>query len=125
MVQLAPAARLAPNSVTEFEPSAAVRVPLQVLVRPLGDATIKPAGNVSVKPIPLRAMVSEFAMVKVKVVFWFTSRLVARKAFISAGGSKAENWKVPDRKTFEGVAAGTMVGKIREVPTSKRPVPTN
>src|SRR5215469_16696690 len=52
-VQLAPGARLELARETEPEPAAAVAVPVQLLVKPLGVATTRPAGRVSVKVMPL------------------------------------------------------------------------
>ena len=53
MVQLAPGARLAPDSEIEDDPATAVGVVLQVLLKPLGVATTSPAGRLSVKEIAL------------------------------------------------------------------------
>src|SRR5712691_8943118 len=69
-VQLAPAARLAPERDTDEEPSAAVAVPLQVLLRFPGVATISVAGaavgRLSVNAMPFSVM-SVFGLLMLKV----------------------------------------------------------
>jgi hypothetical protein len=50
-----PAARVAPDRLTTFEPAVAVIVPPpQEPVNPFGVETTRPAGNVSLKPMPLK-----------------------------------------------------------------------
>ena len=49
IVHEAPGARLAPDRLTEEDPSTAVAVPLHVLFRLPGVATTRPAGRVSLK----------------------------------------------------------------------------
>src|SRR5580693_8232806 len=82
-VQEAPAARLAPDRLTLFEPAAAVIVPApQLPVNPLGVDTVSPDGKVSVKPMPFKE-VAELGLdkLKVSVVVPFNATLVAPKAF--------------------------------------------
>ena len=57
MVQEALAASVPLERVTEPEPAAAVTVPLQVVLRPLGVATTRPAGSASLKLTPVRPRV--------------------------------------------------------------------
>lgn len=53
--QEVPGSRLAPDKLTEEEPSAAVAVPVHVVVRFPGVATIRPSGKLSVNATPLMA----------------------------------------------------------------------
>ena len=86
-MQLAPGARLAPDKLMEPDPATAVGVVLQVLVKPLGVATIRPAGRLSVNAIPFNvrlALVLE--TVKVSDVVPFSGIVVAPKALAIVGG---------------------------------------
>lgn len=87
-VQEAPAARLAPERLTLFEPAAAVIVPPpQLPARPLGDATPRPDGKGSVKPMPLKEIaVLGFDRLKVSDVVPFNETLAAPKTFAIVGG---------------------------------------
>src|SRR5580700_7517174 len=97
-VQEAPAARLAPERPTLFEPAAAVIVPPpQLPARPLGVATVSPDGKASVKPIPLNEIaVFGFDRLKVRDVLPFNDTLAAPKTFAIAGGKLAGGGGVPD-----------------------------
>jgi len=53
--QEVPGSRLASDKLTEEEPSAAVAVPLHVVIKFPGVATTRPSGRVSVKATPLIA----------------------------------------------------------------------
>lgn len=55
-VQEAPAASVAPDRLTKDAPVAAAAVPVQVVVKPLGVATISPVGKLSLNPTPLSAI---------------------------------------------------------------------
>jgi hypothetical protein len=81
------AARLAPDKLTEEDPSAAVAVPSQVVVRLPGVDTTSPAGRLSVnaRPFTDRAP-SVFVMVKLKLVEPFRGIVVAPNAFTMEGG---------------------------------------
>jgi hypothetical protein len=58
-VQLADAAGVAPDRLTEPEPAVAVIVPApHEPVSPFGVVTTRPAGNVSVNPTPLSDVVA-------------------------------------------------------------------
>jgi hypothetical protein len=86
-----PAAKVAAERLTLFEPAAAVIVPpAQVPVNPLGVATVSPDGKVSVKPTPLREMPAlGFDRLKVSIVVPFSATLAAPKIFEMAGGNLA------------------------------------
>jgi hypothetical protein len=87
-LQEAPAASVAPNKLTEDEPLAAVAAPPQVLLNPLGVATISPRGRLSVKAIPvnLRTMLG-LVIVNDNVVVALSAMLAAPKDFTMPGGS--------------------------------------
>src|SRR5258706_601745 len=82
-VQLAVAANVPPDRLTEPEPATAVAVPPQVLLRLLGVATTSPAGRISVKAIPLSAtVVFGLLMVKVSDVAPFSGIWAAPNALL-------------------------------------------
>jgi hypothetical protein len=87
-VQLAPAARDAPDKLTVDAPAVAVIVPeSQAPVSPLGVETTNPAGSVSVKAIPVRApAVFGLVTVKLRLVLRPTPRVAAPKLFAMVGG---------------------------------------
>src|SRR5260221_96523 len=88
IMQLVFGATLAPLKLTVDEPSAAVAVPLHVLFRLPGVATISPAGKLSVKatPVSVRFWLLLLSMVKVRLVVPFSGMLAAPKAFAMCGG---------------------------------------
>ena len=87
MVQEPFAARAPPVSEMEPEPAAAVTMPPQVLVRPLGVATTKPAGSESLNATPLRAsVVFGLLMLNVRDVELFSRMLAAPNALLMVGG---------------------------------------
>ena len=87
-VQDAPAARDAPDRLTEDAPAVAVMVPAsQVPVITLGVETTNPAGKVSVKAMPVKPP-TEFGFVTIKprLVLPPTPRVAAPKLFMIVGG---------------------------------------
>jgi hypothetical protein len=88
-VQVALAARAAPESETVPDAAVAVKVPPpHEPVSPLGVATTKPAGKLSVKAIPLRAdPLFGFARLNVRVVFPFSATIGTPKALPIVGGA--------------------------------------
>ena len=87
MLHEALAARVPAERLTEPEPAVAVVVPVQVVVNPLGVATISPAGRVSIKDNP----VSEEAalgllMLNVNDVVPLSVMLPAPKVLVMLGG---------------------------------------
>src|SRR5271155_738685 len=97
-VQEAPAARLAPERLTRFEPAAAAIVPPpQLPAMLLGDATVSPEGRASVKPMPLKEIVVfGFDRLKLRDVMPFNDTLAAPKTFAIVGGKLAGGGGVPD-----------------------------
>jgi hypothetical protein len=86
-VQLALAARVPPDRLTDPAPAVAVAVPPQVLLRPGVEATTKPAGRVSVKASPVSAKpLLGLLRLKVNEVVPFSGMFDAPKAFVMAGG---------------------------------------
>src|SRR5258708_20442414 len=86
-VQLAVAAKVAVDKLTEPEPGSAVAVPPHVLFRLFGFATTNPAGRLSVKAIPLSAtFVFGLLMVNVSDVVPFNGICAAPKALAIVGG---------------------------------------
>lgn len=85
-------ARVAAPKLTAELPAVAVVVPLQVLVKPLGVATIKPAGKLSVKATPVKEMelVAGLTIVKEREVKPFTGIVAAPKVFVIVGGAATE-----------------------------------
>ena len=84
-MQLAPGARLAPDS--ETEPAAAVAVPVQSPPKPLGVATISPAGRLSVNAIPFNVWFwLALETVKVRLVVPFSGIVAAPNALRICGG---------------------------------------
>ena len=83
----APGARLAPVSDTDDDPSAAVAVPPQVLVRFPGVATIRPLGRESVNATPLSVRLA-FVLVRVNVrlVVPLSGMVAAPKTLAILGG---------------------------------------
>lgn len=69
---------LPPVREMELEPVTAVRVPLQVLIKPLGVATTRPAGRVSVKAKPV-CDPKPMPMVKLRLVEPFRAMAAAPK----------------------------------------------
>src|SRR2546427_2312651 len=87
MVQEEPGAREAPVKLTLEDPSAAVAVPLQVLLRSPGVATTKPLGRLSVKAVPFRVRLALVLLrVNVRLVVPFNGIVAAPKAFAMVGG---------------------------------------
>src|SRR5260221_653752 len=87
-VQLAVAANVPPDRLTEPEPATAVAVPPQVLLRLLGVATTSPAGRMSVKAIPLSAtVVFGLLMVKVSDVVPFSAIVEGLNTLAIEGGA--------------------------------------
>lgn len=86
-MQLAPAASVPPDKLTEEAPAVAVAVPPQELVRPGVGATTRPAGRLSVNAMPFN---TEFTLllviVKVRLVVPFKGMVAAPKAFAMEGG---------------------------------------
>jgi hypothetical protein len=81
------AASVPPARLIEPEPAAAVAVPPQLLVSPLGVATCRPAGRVSVNATPVSArFVFGLLMLKVNDVLAFSRMLAAPKVFVIVGG---------------------------------------
>jgi hypothetical protein len=88
----APTARLAPDKLTVEDPSAAVAVPSQVLVRLPGVDTTSPAGKLSVNARPFTDKVaSVLVMVKLRPVEPFRGIAVAPNAFTMVGGLGGAN----------------------------------
>ncbi len=86
-VQLALAANVPADKLTEPDPAAAVAVPPHVLFRFGVEATTSPAGKLSVKAIPVRLrLVFGFWMVNVSEVVPFSGICAAPNAFVIAGG---------------------------------------
>lgn len=82
----APAPRLAPVSVTEDDPFAAVAVPPQVLFRLPGVATTRPAGRLSVNATPFRVkLVFVLLRVNVRLVVPFSGMVAAPNALAMVG----------------------------------------
>jgi hypothetical protein len=96
-VQDAAAASVTPESTMLLEPPVAVTVPPQVVLRPLGVATVMPVGSVSVNPIPERetGLGLGFVTVKVKVALEFNGPLGALNAFVTVGGPATSSDAVP------------------------------
>src|SRR5947209_5830131 len=87
MVQEEPGAREAPVKLTLEDPSAAVAVPLQVLLRSPGVATTKPLGRLSVKAVPFRVKLALVLLrVNVRLVVPFNGIVAAPKTFATVGG---------------------------------------
>ena len=83
----APGARLELESATEDDPSAAVAVPVHVVLGFPGVATTKPAGRLSVKVIPLSVWFWLVLLtVKVRLVVPFSGIVDAPKLFTMCGG---------------------------------------
>src|SRR5260221_14557443 len=88
-VQELAAATVPPARVTMFVPAVAVATPPQVLVSPLGVATINAPGKVSVNATPVSATVfaAGLVMVRVNVVLLPTTMLAAPNALAMDGGA--------------------------------------
>ena len=94
-VQLALAAIVAADKLTDPDPAAAVAVPPQVLVRFGVDATTRPAGKLSVKATPFNVtFVFGFWMLNVSEVVPFSGMLAAPKALAMAGGEATVRFAV-------------------------------
>jgi hypothetical protein len=103
--QDAPAARLAPARLTVEDPSAAVAVPLHVLVRLPGVETVKPVGRLSVNAKPFTARVaSVLVSVKLRPAEPLRGTVVASKALTIVGGLAAA------RFAMLGAFAATVAG---------------
>ena len=115
-VHAAPDPRVAPDRLMLLPPAvAAIIPPPHEPVNPLGIETCSPAGNVSVKPRTV-SWVFGLESENVRTVVSPTPIDPEAKAFVRMGGTAAaENWNVPARKTFDGVATGTIVGKSSDV----------
>lgn len=86
-VQVAFAATLPPDSVTEDAPADPVAVPPQVLVRFGVAATTSPAGRLSVNAKPFKAVVwLGLVIVNVRLVVPFSGTVAAPNAFTTLGG---------------------------------------
>src|SRR5436305_11197955 len=80
-------ASVPPERLMEPEPAAAVEVPPQLLVRPLGVATTSPAGRESVNATPVRASdVLGLLMLRANEVLAFSRMLAAPKPLVIVGG---------------------------------------
>ena len=88
-VQEAPAARDAPDRLTEDAPAVAVMVPeSQVPVITLGVETTNPAGRVSVKAMPVKVPAAlGFVTKKARLVLAPTARVPAPKFLEMVGGA--------------------------------------
>src|SRR6185437_15253138 len=86
-VQLAPGANVAPLKDTDEDPSTAVAVPLQVLVRLPGVAPTSPAGRLSVNATPFRVRFWLVLLtVNVRLVVPFSGIVAAANALAIVGG---------------------------------------
>src|ERR1035441_9637171 len=85
-VQLALAASVPADRLTEEEPATAVGVPPQVLFKFGVAATTNPAGNASVNATPVRPIMFEFCTVKVSDVVPFNGMLAVPNALLMPGG---------------------------------------
>ena len=86
-VQLALAAKVPADKLTDPEPAAAVAVPPQLLVKFGVEAITNPAGKLSLKATPVRArLVLGFWMVNVSEVVPFNGMLAAPNALVIDGG---------------------------------------
>lgn len=86
-VQLAPGASDAPLKDTDIDPSAAVAVPLHVLFRLPGVATISPAGKLSLKATPFSVRFWLVLLrVNVRLVVPFSGIEAAPNALVMLGG---------------------------------------
>jgi hypothetical protein len=87
-VQEALVARVPPERLTLDDPATAVAVPLQVVVNPLGVATISPAGRVSLNATPVSAtLVFGLVMVKLSDVVPFSGICAAPKDLVIVGAA--------------------------------------
>ena len=94
-VQLAVAANVPPDKLTEPEPATAVAVPPHVLLSALGVAITRPAGRMSVKAIPFSATVGfGLLMVKVSDVAPFNGIWAAPNALLMVGGEATVRFDV-------------------------------
>lgn len=85
--QEAPAARLAPDRVTEDDPVAPVAVPPHVLLRLFGLATTKPAGKLSVNARPFSVVFwLGLLMAKLRVVVPLSGTVAAPNVLATWGG---------------------------------------
>jgi hypothetical protein len=84
-VQLALAANVPPDKLTEPDPLTAVVVPPQVLFKFDGDATTRPAGRLSVKAIPVSAIAFGLVMLKVSEVAPFKGIVAAPNPLLILG----------------------------------------
>ncbi len=80
---------MAADRVTLFDPAVAVATPPQVLVSPLGVATINAPGKVSVNATPFSGdvLAAGLVMVKLSVVLLPTTMLAAPNALAIEGGA--------------------------------------
>jgi hypothetical protein len=86
-VQLAFAASVPPDKLTEPDAPTAVAVPPQVLFKFDGEATTRPAGRLSVKAIPVSAIpLFGLLMLKVSEVVPFKGTVAAPNALLMLGG---------------------------------------
>lgn len=86
-VQAPPGLRLAADKPTLLEPSAAVAVPLQVLLKLPGVATTRPVGRVSVKVTPVSVRLAfVLVIVNVRLVVPFSAIVAAPNTFVIDGG---------------------------------------
>lgn len=102
--------KVPPERLTLPELAVAVGVPLQVLLRPGLEATLKPLGNVSVKAMPVSGVVLGLVMVKVSDVLPFKGRLAAPKAFVIVGGTTTAVVALP--QLVAGVQPGPGTGGL-------------
>ncbi len=85
--QDAPAARLAPDSVTEDAPAAPVAVPPHVLFKLFGLATTRPAGKLSINARPFSVVFwLGLLIANVKLVVPFSGTAAAPKVLVIPGG---------------------------------------
>ena len=85
-VQLALAASVPPDRLTEPDPLTAVAVPPQLLLRFDGVATTKPAGRLSVNAMPVSVIVFGLVMLKASEVVPFNGIVAAPNPLLMLGG---------------------------------------
>ena len=90
------AARVAAPRLTDAAPAAALAVPVQVVVNPLGVATSKPDGRLSVNATPVSGMVllAGLLMLNVSEVGPFTGIVATPNDFTITGGAATDRLAV-------------------------------
>jgi hypothetical protein len=103
-VQLVRFARLPPDRVAVPDPATAVAVPVQVLLRLLGEATTKPAGKVSVNATAVSVLpVPGLVIVNVSEDVALNTMVVGENAFAIVNAAPAIV-KVKDCMAFDPTA---------------------